>query len=402
MTPDRKTAIRKLLGELTVDFIDTQQYFEDLEPQGLYDTALRGKLLALVSYLKLIGRDDLSASVEQFLPLHGNAFEALTFINDHVTPEVMSVLEPASVEGMEKKERLSDRDLMLQAIELSRKCISEPDKVSPKVGAVIARDGVILGTAYRGEYATGDHAEFTLMEMKLQKEVLAGATLYTTLEPCTSRGPDKVPCAARTIERRVGKVFIGALDRNPRIRGKGELQLLDAGIQVARFDPDLIPVIEEMNRDFLRVFRKRRKRSTAETKDPVEAGQLGPNGFRIGYTESGDKVEWIPDEEFPGELWPMLLRRNDKDILAAYEEFADKVKWNRFKIQIEKAESSTEPLTPDQRSIVDLHKRLSADIEEKYGRENLGWDDFEWGFLQGKMSALAWVTGSEWEESLDM
>ena len=116
MIRDRKTAIRKLLGELTIDFIDTQQYFEDLEPQGVYDTALRGKLLALVSYLKLIGRDDLSTSIEQFLPLHGNAVEALTFITDHVTPEVMSFLELTAVDGVEKKERLSDRDLMLKAI----------------------------------------------------------------------------------------------------------------------------------------------------------------------------------------------------------------------------------------------------------------------------------------------
>jgi hypothetical protein len=164
----------------------------------------------------------------------------------------------------------------------------------------------------------------------------------------------------------------------------------------------MIPIIEEMNRDFLCQYRKGRKRNAAETKDPVDAGQLGPNGFRIGYTENGDKVEWIPDEDFPSELWPMILRRNDKDILTAYEEFADKVKWNRFQIQIEKAESSPDHLTSDQRSIVELHKRLCADIEGKYGRENLGWDDFERGFLQGKMSALAWVMGSDWEGSLDL
>ena len=71
---------------------------------------------------------------------------------------------------------LSDRKLMLQAIALARQCRSEEDRVSPKVGAVVARDGVVIGEAYRGEVAPGERAEFTLFERKLQDETLAGAT----------------------------------------------------------------------------------------------------------------------------------------------------------------------------------------------------------------------------------
>jgi hypothetical protein len=49
--------------------------------------------------------------------------------------------------------KLSDRDLMLRAVTLARKCKSENGKVSPKVGAVVARNGQIIGEAFRGELA---------------------------------------------------------------------------------------------------------------------------------------------------------------------------------------------------------------------------------------------------------
>ena len=143
---------------------------------------------------------------------------------------------------------------MERAIKQARLCVNEPNRVSPMVGAVVVRpSGSVIGEAYRGELKPGEHAEYTLLEQKLKNETLAGSILYTTLEPCIKRNLPKLACAQHIFERKIKHVVIGVLDPNPEICGKGERWLLDRGIAVTRFTPELQLEIEEIQRYFNRL-----------------------------------------------------------------------------------------------------------------------------------------------------
>ena len=106
--------------------------------------------------------------------------------------------------------------LMKATLEHAKLCVSEEGKNSPKVAAGLMLFDNVLGVAYRGQFNPGDHAEYTLFEKVLGGKDVSGATLFTTLEPCTSRNNHK-PCADWIIQKKIGHVFIGMLDPNPRI-----------------------------------------------------------------------------------------------------------------------------------------------------------------------------------------
>jgi hypothetical protein len=128
------------------------------------------------------------------------------------------------------------------------------------------------------------------------------------------------------------------------------------------------------------------QRTESQLADPVDAMGVGPNGHRLGYNDDGDKVEWISDADNPREEWPMVLRRSDNKILDTYNELWQKAWWNRHQVWREKLERSEESLD-GREGLFAQAEAAAARIEEKYGVENLGWDDFEWGLLSGRLCA---------------
>ncbi len=160
----------------------------------------------------------------------------------------------------------SEREFMLLAIDEARRSTPEDDRTHPMIGVVVVKDNGVLATAHRGE-APGDHGEFTALEKKLRGDLIAGSTIYVTLEPCSERNPPKVPCAKRLVERKVDRVVIGMVDPDRRIHGDGVDILEDAGITVEYFPKDLADKVKELNRDFIRS-----KRAVQQSESLVDAG----------------------------------------------------------------------------------------------------------------------------------
>jgi pyrimidine deaminase RibD-like protein len=144
-------------------------------------------------------------------------------------------------------------ELMEEAILEARKAKHEDERPHPLVGAILAdEDGKIILRAHRGENNDGGHAEYTLIKKADDAKVdLRNKTLFVTLEPCTRRGVGKVPCAVRVVESQIRRVFIGMLDPNPAIAGRGELFLFTRGVEVERFPYSLMKRLFEMNESFV-------------------------------------------------------------------------------------------------------------------------------------------------------
>ncbi len=123
---------------------------------------------------------------------------------------------------------MTPQEYMRRAISLAEKGVGFTNP-NPMVGAVIVKEGRIIGEGYH-EKCGELHAERNALASVTEDP--KGATIYVTLEPCchTGRTP---PCTDALIDAGIAEVVIGSRDPNPRVAGKGAKILRDHGIKVA-------------------------------------------------------------------------------------------------------------------------------------------------------------------------
>ena len=118
-------------------------------------------------------------------------------------------------------------DLMSKAIDLAKKG-SGYTSPNPLVGAVLVKNGAVVGSGYHRKAGT-DHAE--IVALQRAGSHARGATLYVNLEPCCHQGRTG-PCTRALIAAGVKEIHCAMLDPNPQVRGRGKRELEAAGIRV--------------------------------------------------------------------------------------------------------------------------------------------------------------------------
>ncbi len=125
---------------------------------------------------------------------------------------------------------MTDRDFMAKAIELALKGQGWTNP-NPLVGAVIVKDGKIIGQGFHHRCGQLHAERDALHNCSVNNACPNGAVLYVTLEPCCHFGKQP-PCCRAIVESGIKKVFVGSRDPNPLVSGKGNAYLRENGIEV--------------------------------------------------------------------------------------------------------------------------------------------------------------------------
>ncbi len=172
-----------------------------------------------------------------------------------------------------------EEKFMKRAVELARlgEGFVNPN---PLVGAVIVKNGRIIGEGYHERYG-GLHAERNAL--RSLTESAEGADIYVTLEPCCHHGKQP-PCTEAVVESGIKNVYVGSYDPNPLVSGKGLIYLREHGVNV--FENVLREECDALNVIFFRYI-------TTGRPYVIMKAAMSIDGRTASYT--GDS-KWISNE----------------------------------------------------------------------------------------------------------
>lgn len=188
---------------------------------------------------------------------------------------------------------------MRRCIELARNGMGSVYP-NPMVGCVIVHNDRIIGEGWHHK-AGEAHAEVVAIQSVKEKKLLAEATLYVNLEPCSHFGKTP-PCADLIVDKGIKKVVIGTVDSHEKVGGKGVARLRENGVDVA------INMLEmecrNLNRRFFTYHEKKRPYvilKWAQSKDgfifPDREKDLSGTPYWISNTYSRQRVhQWRAEE----------------------------------------------------------------------------------------------------------
>ena len=139
----------------------------------------------------------------------------------------------------------TDQQLLARAIELAGRGVGRTSP-NPNVGAVVARDGEVIGEGWHERYG-GPHAEVNALNAA--GDAARGATLYVSLEPCCHTGKTP-PCTDAIAAAGIARVVVGSDDPTEKASGRGLGILRDEGIEVAVAEGELATQARLINQAF--------------------------------------------------------------------------------------------------------------------------------------------------------
>jgi diaminohydroxyphosphoribosylaminopyrimidine deaminase/5-amino-6-(5-phosphoribosylamino)uracil reductase len=171
-------------------------------------------------------------------------------------------------------------DYMQQAISLAKLALGQASP-NPAVGAVVVRDGEVVGQGYT-QPSGSSHAE--VMALSQAGEKARGGVMYVTLEPCSHYGKTP-PCTDAIIENGISEVHMAMIDPNPKVSGRGEERLVREGIKT---------YVGEMEEEAREIVESHIKYITTGT--PFVTVKFAASLDGKIATKSGDS-QWISGEE---------------------------------------------------------------------------------------------------------